>query len=154
MHRRRFLLIGAALGLAAPAAARVPERETRSAKAPARHAPARNAPARHAPARRGIAVWYGEDRHGQTMANGRVFDQWAMTGASVHFPLGSRVRVTDLATRRSVTVVVNDRTIPGSRVLIDLSRGAGRALGIETRGKARVEVATLGFDRGQARQRG
>ena len=37
----------------------------------------------------GVAVWYGEDRQGKIMANGRTFDQWAMTGASVHFPLGT-----------------------------------------------------------------
>jgi rare lipoprotein A len=102
-------------------------------------------------ARRGIAVWYGEDRQGQTMANGRAFDQWAMTGASVRFPLGTRVRVTDVATRKSVTVTIADHTIPKSHVLIDLSRGAAHALGIETEGKARVEVLPIGYDRNQAR---
>ena len=65
----------------------------------------RPAPLRPARTRRGIAVWYGGDRHGQTMANGRPFDQRAMTGASVHFPLGARVRVTDLETRRSAKMV-------------------------------------------------
>ena len=107
----------------------------------------------HSSAKRGIAVWYGDDQHGQTMANGRVFDQWAMTGASVHFPLGTRVRVTDLATRRSVTVTITDLTIPNSRVLIDLSHGAGRTLGFEMEGKTRVEVVPVGFDRHQARRR-
>ncbi|MEN0073029.1 MAG: RlpA-like double-psi beta-barrel domain-containing protein [Paracraurococcus sp.] len=111
-------------------------------------------PTKHGAARRGIAVWYGEDRQGQTMANGRPFDASARTGASVHFPLGTRVRVTDLETRKSVTVTITDTTVPGSRVLIDLSRGAGRALGIETRGKARVEVVPIGFDRTQAKRRG
>jgi len=98
-------------------------------------------------------VWYGDDRHGQTMANGRAFDQWAMTGASVRFLLGTRVRVTDLQTRKSVVVTVTDRTLSNSRVLIDLSRGAGRALGIEAKGKARVEVVPVGFDPSQMRQR-
>lgn len=110
-------------------------------------------PARHGAARRGIAVWYGEDRQGQTMANGRPFDASARTAASLHFPLGTRVRVTDLETRKSVAVTITDTTVPGSRVLIDLSRGASRALGIETRGKARVEVVPIGFDRTQARRR-
>ena len=129
MRRRHFVALGLlALFAAAPAEARGrPER--------------------------GVAVWYGDDRHGQTMANGRAFDQWAMTGASVRFLLGTRVRVTDLQTRKSVVVTVTDRTIPNGRVLIDLSRGAGRALGIETKGKARVEVVPVGFDRSQMRQR-
>lgn len=103
---------------------------------------------------RGVAVWYGEDRHGRTMANGRAFDQWAMTGASARFPLGTRVRVTDLDTRKGVVVTVTDRTIPNSRVLIDLSRGAARALGIEAKGKARVEAVPVGFDRSQTRRQG
>ena len=116
-------------------------------------AAARPATPRQPPARRGIAVWYGDDQHGRTMANGRTYDQWAMTGASVHFPLGTRVRVTDLGTKRSVVVTITDFTVPRSRVLIDLSHGAGRALGIETRGKARVEATPIGFDRGQTRRR-
>ena len=111
-----------------------------------------NAPA-GSRAKRGIAVWYGEDQHGRTMANGRPFDQSAMTAASVRFPLGTRVRVTDIATRKSVQVTITDFTVPKSRVLIDLSRGAARALGIEEKGRARVEVVPIGFDRTQARQR-
>jgi len=90
---------------------------------------------------------------GRTMASGRPFDQRAMTAASTRFPLGSRVRVTDLATRKSVLVTITDVTIPNSRVLIDLSHAAGRALGIEEKGRARVEVVPVGFDRGQARRR-
>lgn len=141
MHRRYFITVLVALGLSAPF----------GADAAAAHGHVTAAP-RHGRARRGIAVWYGEDRQGRTMANGRVFEQWAMTGASVHFPLGTRVRVTDLATRKSVTVTITDFTIPNSRVLIDLSHGAGRALGIETVGKVRVEVVPVGFDRREARQ--
>jgi rare lipoprotein A len=138
MHRRHFAMFGLlALIGSVPTEAR-----GRTAKASTR-----------GHAKRGVAVWYGEDRHGQTMANGRRFDQWAMTGASVHFALGARVRVTDLGTRKSVEVTITDYTIPGSRVLIDLSHAAGRALGIETKGKARVEVVPIGFDPNQVRQR-
>jgi rare lipoprotein A len=112
-----------------------------------------SSPGHHPPSRmkHGVAVWYGEDRQGKVMANGQTFDQWAMTGASVHFPLGTRVRITDVATHRSVIVTVTDYTIPKSRVLIDLSHGAGRALGIETLGKAHVEALAIGFDRIQTR---
>lgn len=138
MHRRQC----AALGLLALFGAVPAQARERTAKGPDLGR-----------AKRGIAVWYGADQHGRTMANGRAFDQWAMTAASVRFPLGSRVRVTDLATRKSVQVTVTDVTAPNSRVLIDLSRGAGRALGIEDKGRARVEVVPLGFDRSQARQR-
>jgi|ERR1700761_310865 len=119
-----------------------------------RHADARVNPVGHHPpnkVKHGVAVWYGEDRQGKVMANGQTFDQWAMTGASVHFPLGTRLRITDVTTHRSVIVTVTDYTIPKSRVLIDLSHGAGRALGIETSGKAHVEAQPIGFDRGKTR---
>ena len=48
-------------------------------------------------------------------------------------------------------MTVTDYTVPKSRVLIDLSHGAGRALGIETLGKAHVETLPIGFDRTQTR---
>jgi rare lipoprotein A len=111
---------------------------------------ARSHPA-HAQTQHGVAVWYGEDHQGETMANGQSFNQWAMTGASVHFPLGTRVRVTDLATHKHVVVTITDYTKPRSRVLVDLSHGAGKALGIETTGKAHVAVQTIGFDPSQTR---
>jgi rare lipoprotein A len=136
MRRRMLASLGTSFGLLALCDA---------APAEAREAVARGA-------RRGIAVWYGGERHGRTMANGRPFDQGAMTAASTRFPLGTRARVTDLETRRSVTVTITDYTNRNSRVLIDLARGAARALGIESKGRARVEVVPVGFDRSQARQ--
>ena len=56
---------------------------------------------------------------------------------------GTRVRVTDLATNRSVVVVITDR---GPRVrdrVLDLSPGAARSLGITDRGVAQVRVEVL-----------
>ena len=52
-------------------------------------------------------------------------------------------RVTDLATNRSVVVVITDR---GPRVrdrVLDLSLGAARSLGITDRGVAQVRVEVL-----------
>jgi rare lipoprotein A len=51
--------------------------------------------------------------------------------------------VTDLATNRSVVVVITDR---GPRVrdrILDLSLGAARSLGITDRGVAQVRVEVL-----------
>lgn len=62
----------------------------------------------------------------QVMANGRVFDENAMTAAAgKQYPLGTRILVTNKANGKSVLVVVTDRI--GKRFYntrIDLSKGA------------------------------
>ena len=64
-------------------------------------------------------------------ANGKLFDENALTCASWDFPLKTKLRVTTIkAPKRSVIVEVTDRTnkrFKGKR--IDLSRAAMEALG-------------------------
>jgi rare lipoprotein A (peptidoglycan hydrolase) len=88
----------------------------------------------------GVASWYGGARwQGQRMSSGDRYDENALTAAHATLPLGSHVRVTLANSERSVIVTITDR--PGTRVrIIDLSRGAARALGILSQG---VAVVTL-----------
>jgi rare lipoprotein A len=67
-----------------------------------------------------------------------------MTAAHKKLPFGTVVRVTNVATGRSVQVTINDRGpfIPGR--IIDLSRGAAVKLGIIDSGVAKVRVEVLG----------
>lgn len=59
-------------------------------------------------------------------------------------PLGTRVRVTDLATGRHVDVTVKDRgPHPRLHRLIDLSLGAAQRLEITRGGLATVRVSLL-----------
>jgi hypothetical protein len=76
-------------------------------------------------------------------ASGLSFDRNLSTAAHRSLPFGTRVRVTDLATSKSVMVVITDRgpRLPG-RVL-DLSLGAARTLGITDRGVVRVRAEVL-----------
>jgi peptidoglycan lytic transglycosylase len=76
-------------------------------------------------------------------ASGLSFNRNLPTAAHRSLPFGTRVRVTDLATNRSVVVVITDR---GPRVrdrVLDLSLGAARSLGITDRGVAQVRVEVL-----------
>ena len=76
-------------------------------------------------------------------ASGSSFNRNLLTAAHRSLPFGTRVRVTDLATNRSVVVVITDR---GPRVrdrVLDLSLGAARSLGIADRGVAQVHVEVL-----------
>lgn len=91
----------------------------------------------------GTASFYGRES-GPRRADGRPFVPEALGAAHWTLPLGTKVRVTDLATGRHVDVRVNDRgPHPRLHRLIDLSLGAARALGITHRGLARVRVSRL-----------
>ncbi len=91
----------------------------------------------------GTASFYGHES-GSRRADGRPFVPEQLGAAHWTLPLGTRVRLTDLASGRHVDVTVNDRgPHPRLRRLIDLSLGVARALGITHRGLARVRVALL-----------
>src|SRR6266516_4888729 len=85
----------------------------------------------------GLASFYTE---GTQTANGERFDTHELTAAHRTLPLGTRLRVTDVATRRSVTVRVNDRGpfVPGR--VVDVSASAAETLGITGKGVAKVEL--------------
>ena len=60
------------------------------------------------------------------------------------FPIGTRVRVTNLANGRSVVVRVNDRGPFAPGRVIDVSRAAAQVLGMIERGTTRVHIESLG----------
>ncbi len=88
----------------------------------------------------GVASWYGPPYHNRAGADGTIFDQNAMTAAHRTLPMGSTVRVTNVATNQSILVRVTDRGpfVPG-RVL-DLSMGAAKAIGVWRPGTAQVKI--------------
>lgn len=88
----------------------------------------------------GMASWYGSNHHGKTTANGEAFDMNAMTAAHRSLPFGTVVRVTNLTSKRSVKVRINDRGPYANGRIIDLSAQAARELGITDHGVARVRI--------------
>ncbi|GGH06666.1 septal ring lytic transglycosylase RlpA family protein [Silvibacterium dinghuense] len=93
---------------------------------------------------RGLASWYGSVLHGHTTASGEVFDESQMTACHNSLPFGTRVRVTDLNSNKSVVVRINDRGVLSSGRIIDLSSAAAEKLGILRAGIARVKLEVLG----------
>jgi rare lipoprotein A len=67
----------------------------------------------------------------------------ALTCAHPSAPFGSRLRVTDLDSGRSVVVTVTDRGPFVRGRVVDLSLAAARRLGMVERGVARVRVERL-----------
>ena len=79
---------------------------------------------------RGAASWYGPGFHGRKTANGERFNQHAMTAAHRSLPFGTKVRVVNEKTGRSVVVRINDRGPYHGARIIDLAQAPARALGI------------------------
>ncbi len=93
--------------------------------------------AAHASSWTGKASFYS---HGVRTASGARFQPGAMTAAHRSLPFGTRLRVTNLANQRSVTVTVNDRgPFIGGRIL-DLSSGAANVIGMRNSGVAQVRI--------------
>ena len=89
----------------------------------------------------GVASFYWQP---QRVAAGGWFNPNAMTAAHRTLPFGTRVRVTHLASGRSVEVKINDRGPYIAGRIIDLSRAAAGILGMREQGIARVRVTVLG----------
>jgi rare lipoprotein A len=91
----------------------------------------------------GIASYYASRYHGKRTTSGERYHQDKMTAAHQSLPLGTRVRVKNLANDKEVTVVVNDRCRKRSTPFIDLSRAAAKKLGFFGAGKANVAIIPL-----------
>ena len=91
----------------------------------------------------GLASWYGAVLHGHRSADGGIFDESEMTAAHQTLPFGTRVRVVDVVTGRSVIVRITDRGVLAPGRVIDLSSAAADSLGILSEGVARVRLEVL-----------
>lgn len=91
----------------------------------------------------GLASWYGPPYHNRQAANGELFDQNAMTAAHRTLPLGTTVRVTNIATGQSAVVVINDRGPFVHGRVLDLSLAAAKITGVYQRGVTQVRVEVL-----------
>ena len=85
----------------------------------------------------GLASFYSYDPH---TASGEKFDKHELTAAHRTLPFGTRVRVTDVATGRSVTVRVNDRGPFVRGRVVDVSASAAETLGLTAKGVAKVKL--------------
>ncbi len=89
----------------------------------------------------GRASWYGPGFQGRRTASGETFNTHEMTAAHRTLPFGTRVRVMNQRTGKSVVVRINDRGPYAHGRVIDLSRASAQAIGIS--GVGSVTVAEL-----------
>jgi len=90
----------------------------------------------------GVASFYGSQFHGRKTASGEIFNKNAMTAAHRTIPLNSKVKVTNLKNNKSVVVKINDRGPWVKNRIMDLSKGAAKAIGID--GIQRVSLDVVG----------
>jgi rare lipoprotein A len=94
----------------------------------------------------GIASYYIEEHAGLT-ASGASYDAAKFTAAHRTLPFGTRLRVTDTETQRSVVVTVNDRGPFVDGRVLDLSLAAAKALQMMDRGLVKVNAAPAPLSR-------
>ncbi|HZL39165.1 MAG TPA: septal ring lytic transglycosylase RlpA family protein [Pseudolabrys sp.] len=88
----------------------------------------------------GVASYYDKNYSGRT-ADGERYDGKKFTAAHRTLPFGTRLRVTDPKSHRSVYVTVNDRGPFSKGRVLDLSFAAAQALHMMDRGLIKVTAA-------------
>ena len=91
----------------------------------------------------GNASWYGRNFHGKKTASGECYNKYDFTAAHKNLPFGTLIKVTNLRNGKDVFVRVNDRgPYIGGRI-VDISRAAAEAIGVQKRGVARVKLEVV-----------
>lgn len=85
-----------------------------------------------------VTGWASYYKSGKRTANGERFNPNGMTAAHRKLPFGTKVRVTNLKTGKSIVVRINDRGPFIKNRVIDLSLGAAKVVGLTRSGIAKV----------------
>jgi rare lipoprotein A len=88
----------------------------------------------------GMASYY---KSGKRTANGERFNPHGMTAAHRKLKFGTRLRVTNVRSGKSVVVRINDRGPFIRGRIIDLSLGAAQVIGLTKTGVAKISYTVL-----------
>ena len=91
----------------------------------------------------GVASYYGNYAVGKQTACGARFGPDRLTAASRTLPFGTRARVTNTSTGKSVQVTVTDRGPFARNRILDVSPKAARQLGMMASGVSMVTIQPL-----------
>lgn len=87
----------------------------------------------------GVCSYYARMHDGHVTAGGEKFDSNAMTAAHRQLPMGTKLKVTNLANGKSVVVTVNDRGPFVKGRSLSVTRRAAEELGFRKQGVAKVK---------------
>lgn len=91
----------------------------------------------------GKASYYGRKFNGRKMANGEPYKMNKLTAAHKTLPFGTKVKVTNLQTRKTVKVHITDRGPFVKGRIIDLSEAAAKKLNFIDEGVVPVKVKVI-----------
>lgn len=91
----------------------------------------------------GTASFYNKKFHGRKTTSGERFDNKLYTAAHKSLPIGTRVKVTNLANDKSVIVKVNDRGYFKHGRVIDITYGAAKEIDMIRYGIVKVKLEVL-----------
>jgi rare lipoprotein A len=91
----------------------------------------------------GQASYYARKFQGRTMANGQPYKRNKLTAAHKTLPFGTKVKVTNLATKETVKVHITDRGPFVKGRIIDLSEAAAKRLNFINIGVVPVRVKVV-----------
>ena len=91
----------------------------------------------------GEASYYGPGFHGKQTASGEIFNQNDYTCAHKSLPFGTKLKVVRDDTGASVVVRVNDRGPYVDGRILDLSVAAGKDIGLDKVGHAKVTATVI-----------
>jgi rare lipoprotein A len=91
----------------------------------------------------GKASYYHDRFHGRTTASGAKYNKNTLSAAHKTLPMGSKVKVTDTRSGKSVVVKINDRGPFVKGRVIDLSRAAAKQIGLTKKGVSPVKLEVL-----------
>jgi rare lipoprotein A len=95
------------------------------------------------PAAAATVGWASYYKSGKMTASGERFNPHGLTAAHRSLPFGTKVKVTNLRTRKSVIVRINDRGPFIKSRVIDLSLGAAKVIGLNRSGVAKISFTVL-----------
>lgn len=90
------------------------------------------------------ASWYGGYFHGRKTASGEIYNKYALTAASNSHKMGTKLKVTNVKTGKSVVVKVNDTgAFTKYNRTLDLSQAAFQQIAPLGQGVAKVTIHVL-----------
>jgi len=91
----------------------------------------------------GKASFYANKHEHRKTANGEVYKHSLNTAAHKTLPFGAKVKVTNLESRKSIVVKINDRGPFIKGRIIDLSKSAFSAIGNTSSGVMNVKIEVV-----------
>lgn len=89
----------------------------------------------------GKASYYADKYEGRKTSNGETFRQRKLTAAHKTLPFGTKVKVTNLNTGKTVKVRINDRGPFIEGRIIDLTKKAAKKIDLVNAGVAPVKIS-------------